>query len=106
MAPLTGPTRVAYIVRSWPRLSQTFVLNEVLALERLGVELTLFSMTDPAEPLVQPQVRQVAAPVAYLDAPRRPGARLATHLGVLLASPWRYLRGLGYALGHPELTDG
>ena len=29
---------VAYIVSTWPSLSQTFVLNEVLALERRGLQ--------------------------------------------------------------------
>ena len=36
--------RVIYIVRSWPRLSQTFIVNEVLALERRGLELVVFSL--------------------------------------------------------------
>ena len=36
--------RVIYIVRSWPRLSQTFIVNEVLALERRGVDLAIFSL--------------------------------------------------------------
>ena len=27
---------VAYVVRSWPRLSQTFILNEILSLEQIG----------------------------------------------------------------------
>ena len=47
---MTG--RVAYVVRSWPRLSQTFVLNEVLAVERLGCELSIFAMVRSGEELV------------------------------------------------------
>src|SRR5216684_3105090 len=38
---------VGYIVSTWPSLSQTFVLNEVLALERRGVQLRIFSTKDP-----------------------------------------------------------
>ena len=48
-----APSRpaVAYIVRSYPRLSQTFILNEVLALERLGWDIQIFAITDPREPV-------------------------------------------------------
>jgi len=42
-----SPPAVAYILRSYPRLSQTFVLNEIRALERLGVSLRVFAITDP-----------------------------------------------------------
>ncbi len=104
--PVSGPTRVAYVVRSWPRLSQTFVVGEVLALERLGVELTLFSMTDPGEALVQPQVADVRAAVCYLDAARRRRRHAVEHGRVLLRTPVRYLRGLGVALTRPGLVAG
>ena len=38
------PGRVIYVVRSWPRLSQTFIVDEVLALERRGRDLSVFSL--------------------------------------------------------------
>ena len=57
------PGRVTCLVRSWPRLSQTFILNEVLALERLGLELTVVSLTQSREPARQPQLAAVRAPV-------------------------------------------
>ena len=59
--------QVMYVVRSWPRLSQTFVVNEILALERRGVELTVFALARSGETLVQPQVAQVRADVVHLD---------------------------------------
>ena len=59
--------RVIYVVRSWPRLSQTFIVNEVLALERLGVDLAIFSLVRSGETLVQPQVAGVRASVPYLQ---------------------------------------
>jgi glycosyltransferase involved in cell wall biosynthesis len=109
--PTTQPhqsTAVAYVVRSWPRLSQTFVLGEVLALERQGVQLVLFSMTDPRESLVQPHVADVQAAVEYLDAARRRTrrARAVEHAGLALRAPVRYLRTLTFALTHRELTAG
>lgn len=100
---MAGP--VIYLVRSWPRLSQTFIVNEVVALERRGVEIVLFSMVRSDEDLVQPQVRDVRAQVRYLaDETVRGG--VGAHLSVLVTSPLRYARALLYALRHPELSEG
>ena len=45
-------TQVGYILRSYPRLSQTFILHEILALEQLGLDLRIFAITNPREPTV------------------------------------------------------
>ena len=85
------PEEVIYIVRSWPRLSQTFIVNEVLALERRGLELAVFSLVRSGEHLVQPQVADVRAPVRYLeDQLRRPWtSRIRLQLAGLRAAPLR-----------------
>src|SRR6266516_3003645 len=59
--------RIGYILRSYPRRSQTFILNEILALEQVGQNLHLFAITNPREPIVQAQVAAVRAPVEYLE---------------------------------------
>ena len=84
-AVMTG--RVAYVVRSWPRLSQTFVLNEVLALERLGCELSIFAMVRSGEELVQPQLAQVRAPVHYLDDDPGPAGAVTAAAGLARSRP-------------------
>src|SRR6266487_5170777 len=58
---------IGYLLRSYPRLSQTFILNEILALEKIGVSIQIFALTDPHEKIVQMQVSQVQALVHYLD---------------------------------------
>ena len=100
--------RVGYIVRSYPRLSQTFILNEILALEHLGHKLEIFAITDPQEPIVQSQVADVKAPVQYLDAAqrRRMVALVTEHLLVMLASPRRYFRTFQYILRHKDIDSG
>ena len=101
---MAGP--VIYLVRSWPRLSQTFVVNEVLALERRGIQLEIFSMVRSGEDVIQPQVADVRARVRYLE-DRRPWLRrLGGHLVVLRSAPLRYLRTWLFALRHPELSAG
>ena len=100
--------RVVYIVRSWPRLSQTFIVNEVRALERRGMDLTIFSLVRSQEYLVQNQVAEMRAPVRYLeDELARPWVRRArTHLAACLADPGRYLRTLAFCVRRPGLSAG
>lgn len=102
------PERVIYIVRSWPRLSQTFVVNEVLALERRGVEIAVYSLVRAREPIVQPLVEDVRAPVRYLeDQLAQPWPRrLRAHLAAVSANPSGYLRMLMFSLRNPGLTAG
>jgi glycosyltransferase involved in cell wall biosynthesis len=95
------PPRIAYIVRSWPRLSQTFILNEVLALERLGCELSIFALCWSGESLVQEEVAHVRAPVGSLRA-----ARARDHAVVAGAAARPYARSLIMARRRPELAAG
>jgi glycosyltransferase involved in cell wall biosynthesis len=103
-----APGAIAYVVRSYPRLSQTFVLNEILALERLGSRIQIYAMTRAAEAVVQDQVAGIRAPVTYLDEGGVAGRRGApsAHLRVAAAHPRAYLRSLLYVLQHPELDTG
>ena len=94
-----------YLVRSWPRLSQTFIVNEILAQERLGTELEIYSLTRSDERLVQPQVRAVRATVRYLDEPR-PRERRADHALVARTAPAAYLKTALFAASHPQLAAG
>ena len=103
---MTEPLRVAYVVRSWPRLSQTFIVNEVLSLERLGLELAIFAMSHADEAIAQPQVAHVRAPVHYLDARRGRSKAVAEHVRVLLAVPARYARTLAFVLRGRHLAAG
>ena len=45
--PTQEPLRVAYILKMFPRLSETFILNEILELEAQGVEVTIISLMYP-----------------------------------------------------------
>jgi glycosyltransferase involved in cell wall biosynthesis len=101
-------TSIAYIIRSYPRLSQTFILNEILALEEAGVQLRLFPITNPREPVVQAQAAEVRAPVEYLEpaAWRGRGAILAEQLLAAAAAPLRYVQTLRYVLRNKQLDEG
>ena len=57
---------VGYVLKRFPRLSQTFVLSELLELERRGVELVVLAGRDGGEELVHPAVAELRAPVHYV----------------------------------------
>lgn len=64
--------RVGYVLKMYPRFSETFILNEVLALERAGTEIEILSLRPPADGRFHEALAQVRAPVTYL--PPRPRA--------------------------------
>lgn len=106
-----SPPVVAYLVRSYPRLSQTFILNEILAVESLGIHVQLFALTNPHEGLVQRETRAVTAPIRYLDRSGR--VRLSAvrqsvleHIHALVTSPRRYATTLSFILRRKDLDVG
>ncbi len=44
------PFRVGYVLKMFPRFYETFVVNEIVELERQGVEVRIFSMKRPTGP--------------------------------------------------------
>ena len=100
------PCPVIYLVRSWPRLSQTFIVNEVVALERRGVDLVVFSLVRSGELIIQPQVSEVRTAVRYLE-DRKPLRQLVgEHLTVFSAGPARYARTALFAWRRRDLAKG
>lgn len=58
--------RIGYVVKRFPRLSETFILNELLELERQGVEVTVFSLLRPPDELRHASLDSLRARVVYL----------------------------------------
>jgi glycosyltransferase involved in cell wall biosynthesis len=99
---------VCYLTKRFPRLSETFILDEILGLEANGIDLRLFAIADPHEATVQPDVRRVRSPVTYLrtgdgvSAAVRDNLRFAHgHARLLVRHPVRWTRTAVRLLG-PE----
>ncbi len=58
--------RVAYLLKKFPRLSETFVLNEMLGQEALGAQLHVFSRRTPDDEPRHEQLARLRAPVENL----------------------------------------
>jgi glycosyltransferase involved in cell wall biosynthesis len=65
----TEPLRVGYVLKRYPRYSETFVVNEILAHEAAGLAIEIFALRPPAETHFQNIISQVRAPVHYIRKP-------------------------------------
>ncbi|MEM9816747.1 MAG: glycosyltransferase [Cyanobacteria bacterium P01_D01_bin.6] len=57
---------IGYLLKTFPKLSETFILNEMLELERQGLNLHVFSLRQPQDTYHHPAVSQLKAPVTYI----------------------------------------
>ena len=58
--------RVGYVVKRYPRYSETFIVNEILAHERAGLRIDIFSLRQPNDTHFQDLISRVRASVTYL----------------------------------------
>ncbi|MFQ5641309.1 MAG: hypothetical protein ACE5IR_25300 [bacterium] len=63
--------KIAFLLKMFPRFAETFILNEILELERQGVPLLLISLKRPNESFRQEKVQQVKSKVVYVPEPIR-----------------------------------
>ncbi|HEY5598963.1 MAG TPA: glycosyltransferase family 4 protein, partial [Kiloniellales bacterium] len=92
MPDAAAPGTVAIVLKGYPRLSETFIAQEIHALQQRGLPLRLYSLRRPTEAEVHPIHREITAPVTYL-----PEYLHDQPLRVLAA--WRRARRLrGYAV--------
>ena len=62
MKPSGGPV-LGVILKGYPRISETFISNEILLLEKLGFVIHLFSMRQPREDFTHASVNRIQARV-------------------------------------------
>ncbi len=98
---------IGYVVKMFPRLSETFIRNEILELERQGLDLHIFSLKRPTEADARLVNGQVRAPVTYLPERvyREPFRVMRAHLAVVWKYPRGYRRMLFHVLRGREMTS-
>ena len=57
---------IAVVLKCYPRLSETFIAQEIHALESAGFDLTLISLRHPTDKKTHPVNDEIRAPVVYL----------------------------------------
>jgi len=81
---------IAYVLKSFPRLSETFIASEIHRLERQGVDLRLFVIKRSNEPFAHPVVDAIRAPRVHLP-PAAPISAISA--ARWLAGHWRGFAG-------------
>lgn len=100
-----GQVTVGYVLKVFPRFSETFILTELLELERQQVNVRVFSLRPSTEPRRHADVMRLQAPVRYVPQAtwRELPALLPAHVRVALRHPHAYARALWRALRRRHL---
>ncbi len=100
MSETRAARRLGYVLKRFPRLSETFVAAEVLELERQGEHVTIFAISRPDEPFEHEFLRRLRARVVYLPhRPLREPVRTSRALAAALRTgPRGWLAAAGVAL--------
>jgi glycosyltransferase involved in cell wall biosynthesis len=97
---------LGYVLKRYPRISETFVAAELVELERQGEQVTVFALSRPEEPFEHAFVGEVRARIVYL--PHRPLRQPVRVLRALVhvwrASPRGWLRAAAVSLAPPRLA--
>ncbi len=62
----TSNATLAIIVKGWPRLSETFIAQELLALQQKGQKFEIWSLRFPTDKKTHPLHQKITAPIKYL----------------------------------------
>lgn len=82
---------VGYVLKMYPRFSETFIVSEILAREAAGERIVIFSLRPPTDTRFHAELARVNAPVIHI--PRT-------------SSPAKLWQKLAEAAEIPELTQG
>lgn len=90
-----SPT-VGYVMSRFPKLTETFILTEMIAVEAAGARIELFPLLREREATIHPEAQPYVERAHYL--PFVSVAIVASHLALFRASPRRYLGTLAAVL--------
>ncbi|KIN70527.1 Glycosyltransferase, group 1 family protein [Sulfitobacter noctilucae] len=80
--------RLAVVVKGWPRLSETFIAQELVALEEAGLSFDIWSLRHPTDTKTHPLHDRLQAPIRYLpEYLRDDPARVAHAMGAAATMP-------------------
>lgn len=99
-SPSASPRKIAYILKMFPRFSETFILSEILELERTGADVCIFSLKQPNDARRHADVDEVKAPVTYVPEAHKGGLLhfIRQHSDIFRSQPKRYLKTAAHAL--------
>ncbi len=82
--------QIAFVLKGYPRLSETFIAQEIHSLSGLGMDIAIYSLRHPTDPSTHPIHNELTAKVSYLPE-------------YLHSQPLRVLKGLLWSITKPKL---
>jgi len=82
--------QIAFVLKGYPRLSETFIAQEIHSLQGLGLDIAIYSLRHPTDTSTHPVNDEITASVNYLPE-------------YLHKEPLRVFKGAMAALGRPGL---
>ncbi|MDQ1533326.1 MAG: hypothetical protein QOF28_1087 [Actinomycetota bacterium] len=95
---------LGYVLKRFPRISETFIAAELIELERQGERVSVFAVSRPEEPFTHRFVDELGASVVYLPHRlwRQPRRVLFAVGRTVRASPKGFLRAAGASFWPPS----
>ncbi|VXB53895.1 glycosyltransferase family 4 protein [Pseudoclavibacter sp. 8L] len=59
-------SKTGYVVKVYPRFSETFVVTEILAREARGEQIAIYALRPTSDPRFHPELARVQAPVTFI----------------------------------------
>ncbi|MBI5149418.1 MAG: glycosyltransferase family 4 protein [Candidatus Omnitrophica bacterium] len=86
--------KVAYILDIFPTVSETFIINEIVTVEKLGLETVIFSRKKPAGEIPHEEADRLARRTVYFPDPKNITfiQSCRDHLRLLRKAPSRYIK--------------
>ncbi len=93
------PSQIAFVLKGYPRVSETFIAQEIFMLEQRGFPILIISMRKAREPERQPVVALIKAPIIYVPEYIWPSLQtiLSENVQTFQKNPRRYLKYLTIA---------
>lgn len=103
---MKGSKVICFLLKGYPRISETFISNEILGLEHLGFKIHIISMRHPRESFSHDHVEKIKAQVDYLPESIKPHLKLllSHNLNLLVQQPLCYGRALKKAFARWRRT--
>jgi glycosyltransferase involved in cell wall biosynthesis len=102
------PPKLAYIMSRFPKISETFILYEILEMEKLGASVEVYPLLRERQPVVHPEAEKMCARAHFL--PFLSWFIVRANLHFTLTRPLRYFTALLEALfgtiRHPNFFFG
>jgi glycosyltransferase involved in cell wall biosynthesis len=86
------PAKIAYLMSRFPKISETFILFEILEMERLGFEVEVYPLLRERQPVAHPEAMRMTGRAHFLPFLSR--RIVSANLQLFRRHPSRYLRTL------------